>query len=339
MKRRAEKSPTERMTHLQTVRTASPPVQAAAAVLERNKLVIRRIARVLGCAGFECKLFEEPEKVDPATLGDPQLLLADAFDADHVMRLIRDKPRTLAVLYTGEAIDRLVSKALEEPRIVALMGRPSFEVPPREDDLLHIARRVLSPESAPFEAHLAWGHAGFAYSLCNAHERDAAVKEAVGFTGKLGAPKRVGEMIGELVHELLMNAMYDAPVDENGNARFAHDRKAEIQLDPNDAAILRVGSDGVRIAVEVTDRFGRLERKHVFGGLVRALKSGQMDTGGGGAGLGMMVAYRCTTALFYDVAPGQRTRVTGLFDLDLNLREFRLLPKTIHFPENNHGGP
>jgi hypothetical protein len=58
-----------------------------------------------------------------------------------------------------------------------------------------------------------------------------------------------------------------------------------------------------------------------------------MDTSGGGAGLGMMVAYRSTTALFYDVAPGRRTRVTGLFDLDLNLREFRLLPKTIHFPE------
>ena len=52
---------------------------------------------------------------------------------------------------------------------------------------------------------------------------------------------------------------------------------------------------------------------------------------------GMMVAYRSTTALFYDVAVGERTRVTGLFDLDLNLREFKQLPKTIHFPENNGG--
>jgi hypothetical protein len=58
-----------------------------------------------------------------------------------------------------------------------------------------------------------------------------------------------------------------------------------------------------------------------------------MDTAGGGAGLGMLVSYRSTTALFYDVEPRLRTRVTGLFDLDLNLREFRLLPKTIHFPE------
>jgi len=288
---------------------------------------------VIGCAGYESKLFEEPEKVDAAALGEPDLLMADAFDADLVMRLLRDRPRTKAVLYTGEAIDRLLGKALEEPRLVALMGRPSFEVPPREDDLLHVARRTLSPETAPFDAHLAWGYAGFAYSLTNAKERDQAVGETVAFSSKLGAPKRIGEMLGELVHELLMNAMYDAPVDAQGNARFAHDRKAEIALGAEDAAVLRVGSDGVRFAVEVQDRFGRLQRKHVFGGLVRALKSGQMDTQGGGAGLGMMVAYRSTTALFYDVAPGQRTRVTGLFDLDLNLREFRLLPKTIHFPE------
>ena len=34
-----------------------------------------------------------------------------------------------------------------------------------------------------------------------------------------------------------------------------------------------------------------------------------------------------------NVEPRLHTRVTALFDLDLNLREFRLLPKTLHFPE------
>lgn len=304
-----------------------------AIVLERNKLVIRRIARVLGCAGFEVKSFEEPDKVDQAALEAATLVMADAFDADLVMKWLRLHPRLRAALYSGEPLDRLLSKALEEPRLVGLLGRPSFEVPPREDDLLHVARRTIVEESAPFEAHLAWGAAGFAYSLTDARGRDHAVQETIAFAGKLGAPKRVGEMLGELSHELIMNALYDAPVDELGQPRFAHDRKAEIDLAPEDAAVYRCGSDGVRIAVEVVDRFGRLERKHVFGGLVRALKSGQMDTAGGGAGLGMLVSYRSTTALFYDVAPGRRTRVTGLFDLDLNLREFRLLPKTIYFPE------
>jgi hypothetical protein len=304
-----------------------------AIVLERNKLVLRRIARVLGCAGFEVRTFEEPEKVDPAALAGAQLAMADAFDADLMMRWLREHAALKGALYSGEPLDRLLGKALEEPRLVALLGRPSFEVPPREDDLIHVGRRAISTESAPFEAHLAWGAAEIEYALTDAAGRDQAVRETISFAGRLGAPKRVGEMLGELAHELIMNALYDAPVDEQGRLRFAHDRKAEIALPPEDAALFRCGSDGVRIAVEVQDRFGRLTRKHVFGGLTRALKSGQMDTAGGGAGLGMLVSYRSTTALFYDVVPQRRTRVTGLFDLDLNLREFRLLPKTLHFPE------
>jgi hypothetical protein len=304
-----------------------------AIVLERNKLVLRRIARVLGCAGFETKTFEEPDNVDAGVLEAGNLVMADAFDADLIMKWLRGYPQLKAVLYSGEPVDRLLGKALEEPRLVALMGRPSFDVPPREDDLLHIARRTLGSDTAPFDAHLAWGASGFAFSLTDAKGRDHAVHETMAFAGKLGAPKRVGEMLGELAHELIMNALYDAPVDELGKPRFAHDRKAEIALGTEDAAVFRCGSDGVRIAVEIVDHFGRLERKHVFGGLVRGLKAGQMDTAGGGAGLGMLVSYRSTTALFYDVEPRLRTRVTGLFDLDLNLREFRLLPKTIHFPE------
>jgi hypothetical protein len=293
---------------LATVRmTVSVP---QAIVLERNKLVLRRIARVLGCAGFEVRTFEEPDKIDTATIEAAELLMADAFDADLVMKHLRAHASLRAALYSGEPLDRLLGKALEEPRLVGLLGRASFETPPREDDLLHVARRAITNASPPFEAHLAWGAAGFAFSLTDMKGRDHAVNETIAFAGKLGAPN-----------------------DEFGRPRFAHDRKAEINLSDLDAAEFRCGSDGVRIAVEIVDRFGRLERKHVFGGLVRGLKAGQMDTAGGGAGLGMLVAYRSTTALFYDVDPGLRTRVTGLFDLDLNLREFRLLPKTIHFPE------
>src|SRR5262249_36784244 len=93
-----------------------------ALVLERNKLVLRRIARVLGCAGFDVRGYEAPEKVEAEVLDGAQLAIADAFDADLVMRWLRERPRMKAVLYSGEPLDRLLSKALEEPRLVALMG-------------------------------------------------------------------------------------------------------------------------------------------------------------------------------------------------------------------------
>jgi hypothetical protein len=313
-----------------------------AVVFERNKMVHRRIARILTCAGWEVRSVEQPESLDAAAIAalvdpaQPTLLVADGFDLDLVCRAIQGRPRAHVLLYTGEPDERnggrLLQRALEEPRIVGILGRASFEAPPREADLLAVAAQARGGPPIPFEAQAAWGASAFAYAITDAAERDGAVREVIAFTARLGAPKRVGEMLGELAHELIMNALYDAPVDGAGRPLYAHDRKAEIRVAREDAAVIRCASDGVRLAIEVTDRFGRLERQHVFGGLVRALKSGQMDQAGGGAGLGMMVAYRSTTALFFDVVRGQRTRVTGLFELDLNLREFKQLPKTIHFP-------
>jgi hypothetical protein len=305
-----------------------------AVLIERNKLVGRRVARVLGGAGFVVRLFEEPPAGDDAVDG-ALLVVADAFDAQVVARWLRTthhRPSLRAVLYTASESDRLIPLCLAEARVQTILGRPSFESPPREAELLAVARRVLSPSAAPFESHLAWGATTVSRQVAETAARDGAVAEVTAFAAKLGAPKRVGEMLGELTHELLMNAIYDAPVDEHGRPRFAHDRKAEVRLHPRDAATLRFASDGVRIAVEVEDRFGRLTRDHVFGGLARGLQGGEQDRSGGGAGLGLLVAWRSTTALHFDVEPGRRTRVTGLFDLDLNLREFRQFPKTIHFP-------
>jgi len=56
-----------------------------------------------------------------------------------------------------------------------------------------------------------------------------------------------------------------------------------------------------------------------------------MDTSHGGAGLGMMVCHNSTAAMFFDVAAGKHTEVTGVFELDLNLREFRTQAKSLHF--------
>jgi hypothetical protein len=146
-------------------------------------------------------------------------------------------------------------------------------------------------------------------------------------------PKRVAEMFGELAHELLMNAMYDAPVNAAGQPRFAQDRKADVTLAPGEQAILRVATDGTQVALQVRDPFGRLERRHVMDGLARGLAGGELDTSNGGAGLGMMVCHNASAAMFFDVIRGQLTEVTATFELDLNLREFRTQAKSLHYFE------
>ncbi len=305
-----------------------------AIVLERNKLVNRRIARLWTCAGMEVTVIEDPAELAKHAPG-AMLVGADVFDGEQVRGVLAQHPELRAVLWTAEPIDRSLRYAVEEPRLSNIFGRANFESTPRDWELLMAARRLLRPTEGgpPFASYFSWGFTGFQEQVRDTAGRDAAVARVQKYIEKLGVPKRVGEMFGELVHELLMNAIYDAPVDANGHARFAHDRKAAVQLDEKEAALLRLASDGTRLAVQVIDPFGRLQRNHVFAGLARGLKGGQMDQSHGGAGLGMTVCHHSTVAMLYDVTRGQKTEVTGVFDLDLNLREFRTQAKSLHYFE------
>jgi hypothetical protein len=302
-----------------------------AVILERNRLVNRRCARLLTCAGFEVVALEDPALLVPTVTDATALVCADGFDVDLMITLLRQRPHAKALLWSGEPIDRLLRYCLEEPRLSNIVGRASFESSPRDWELLLAARRLVRPDPVPFHSFLAWGFTGYQWQPRDTAERDAVSAQVQGFIDRIGTPKRVGEMFYELTHELLMNAMYDAPVDMQGRPKYAHDRKQSITLEAEETPTLRLACDGMRAVLQVTDPFGRLGRHHVFGGLVRGLKGGEMDVTGGGAGLGMIKVYHSTVSTIYDVVRGRKTEVTAIFDLDMNLREFRTLPKSVHF--------
>jgi hypothetical protein len=301
-----------------------------ALILERNRLLGRRIARIWGSTGLDPVCLEDPKEL-PAALPGAALLAADLFDVDVVRAALRERRDLRGVLWTAEPLERALRAVAEEPRVTHVFGRASFETTPREWELALFARRVTrGGDGVPFSAFLSWGFSGYKEAVAATPQVDPATANVQHFVERLALPKRVGEMFAELAHELIMNALYDAPADSLGRARHAHDRKAHVRLEPHEAATVRLGCDGTRLVLQVTDPFGRLERGHVFGGLVRGLK-GHMDQSRGGAGLGLAVCANSTVVLVFDVIPGKKTEATGLFDLDLNLREFRSQPKSLHF--------
>jgi hypothetical protein len=304
----------------------SPPLRAV--VLERNKLVGRRIARIWGCAGLQVETLDDPAGLEAALAG-AALVAGDAFDAELIVGTLRAHPHLTGAIWTAEPIDRLIKLAASEPRLAHVFGRAGFEVTPRDWELLLVARRLTGGVPPSIVGYLAWGGTGFETPVVTSGDLPRIVGHVQETALGVGAPRRAAEMLGELAHELLMNGLYDAPVDAEGKPRHAHDRKAPVELGVAEAPIVRMGSDGVRIALQVVDPFGRLERRHVFPGIARGL-AGTMDRANGGAGLGLTMCHQNTTALFVDVVPGKRTCVTGLFELDLNQREFRQQAKSLH---------
>ena len=299
-------------------------------ILERNKLVARRVARVLMTTGARVTTVEEPAQV-AAALDGASIVCADAFDGDLIAEQLRARPGLRGVLWTAEPLRRSLRYLIESSAIDHVLGRRDFESPPRPWEVLMIARRWAAAAPVPLAAFLDWGFGAIELEVRSSAERDRAVGQVQEFIGALAVPKRVAEMFGELAHELLMNAMYDAPVDAHGRPKHAGDRKSEVVLDEVERATLRLATDGTRLVLQVRDPFGRLERRHVVDGLARGLAGGEMDQSHGGAGLGMMVCHNASSAMFFDVARGRHTEVTALLELDLNQRELRTQARSLHF--------
>jgi len=302
-----------------------------AVILERNKLVGRKVARLFLSVGASAVTVEEPGQATPL-LTDADVVCADTFDADYVAEQVRGNPRLRGVLWTAEPLRRSLRHLVETTTIDHVLARRDFESPPRAWEALMVAHRLTSGAGAPpLSAYLDWGARIEDIQVRTTKDRDSAVAQVQLFVGTLQLPKRIADMFGELAHELLMNAMYDAPVDASGAPKYAADRKADIVLADNELPTVRIGTDGTLLVFQIRDPFGRLARHHVVDGLARGLAGGEMDRSHGGAGLGMLVCHNASSAMFFDVVAGVSTEVTAVFELDMNLRELRTCAKSLHF--------
>jgi hypothetical protein len=307
-----------------------------ALLLQRGAAINRRIARIWRAAGLDVVIVEDPDQVHKH-VHEVAFIGADEFDRNVVAAALRANPALRAVMWTAESVSRLVRFVVEQPRLTSILGRPDFDSTPDPWELTMVARRMMALDDPPpsVDRFVSAGAGGFEQLVPSTPSMDATTLRAQAFVERLQVPKWIGETVAELVHELLMNALYDAPVDRMGKPRFAHDRKTPVELPPSEAPLLRMFSDGLRLCIQVSDPFGRLLRRHVFEGLDRGLNQGEVDTNGGGAGLGMAVVHNSCQAIVYDVLPEKQTDVTAFIDLEVNRRDFRNRARSIHFFERH----
>jgi hypothetical protein len=146
--------------------------------------------------------------------------------------------------------------------------------------------------------------------------RTAAIDEVLAYAEKAGVRGRMRSSIGQVCEELLMNALYDAPVDEHGTALF-HEvdvRERLTQLSPRPVSI-RYAATETGFAVSVRDRFGRLDKATVLRYIDKCLHSPQqIDRKTYGAGLGIYLIANAATQFVLNVAPGMATEVVCTFD-------------------------
>jgi hypothetical protein len=146
--------------------------------------------------------------------------------------------------------------------------------------------------------------------------RTSAVDEVIAYAEKLGVRSKIRNSIGQVCEELLMNALYDAPIDESGKSVFAEVdvRERLDKLSPRPVS-LRYASTETSFAVSVRDRFGRLDKATVLRYIDKCLHSAdQIDRKTYGAGLGIYLITNAAAQFVLNIAPGMATEVICTFD-------------------------
>jgi len=138
--------------------------------------------------------------------------------------------------------------------------------------------------------------------------------------------ERIVEIILNGLDEILMNAIYDAPVDENGNQRLTKiPRNTPIALDEKNQVELHTVYDGQSFAFKVVDHFGSVNQlkllKHIFLGSQDHLF--QMNEAIANAGVGLASTFRMGASLMFISKKGIRTEVVVYFKLCSSFREFK----------------
>lgn len=148
--------------------------------------------------------------------------------------------------------------------------------------------------------------------------------------GQLKAFRAFPDRIQTIATELMMNAVLDAPPQENvrNHRRKLHQRNQGIKLAKSEEVHVEFGYDDERFVISAADNHGMLKEADALQRLYRCstLGGSQMRmTENRGAGVGFFMMYTWCSQLAFNILPGKRTEVICI--LPIVKREKFALPE------------
>lgn len=178
-----------------------------------------------------------------------------------------------------------------------------------------IAKDLFGPEK-----YLNWGVEVQARSICRSDQRESLIADMQSHFADLGVRKIIAERAGTVAEELLMNAIYDAPISSDGKSLYNHLARTElIQLKSHEQGEFRFACDGMLAAVAVSDPFGGFQLNTLLNYLERNYATNSVsvqESGKGGAGRGLHQIVENSDLIVFNVQRNIRTEVIAIFNLD-----------------------
>jgi len=229
-----------------------------------------------------------------------------------VARLTADT-RVIAILPRTN-LSAVVDIMQASDRVAGMMVAETFHGP----QLAAMATRVLAGDIFGLDKLVLWGTQIHSFLVGDYQEKSLCIAQVSEFAELMGVRRKYRESIEQCLDEMLMNALYDAPVDEQGRQIFSEiPTKTRISLRVEQKVVVQYACDGGQFVIAVRDVFGTLERSTVLRYLHKCLHNEQqIDRKVGGAGLGLYLMTNSSTNVYFNVLPGVATEAVCTFDLE-----------------------
>jgi hypothetical protein len=192
-------------------------------------------------------------------------------------------------------------------------------------ELIVTMQKILQNDIFGLEKYFPWGVPVRSLPLSSSADRREILREAEAYAQDLRVAPRLIEGFCVVIEELIANALFNAPVDENGKQRYAHLSRCEtVTLRKGEEATVTLCCDAYHLGVSVADRFGGLDVTRCLAHLVRCFRKGadQVNDQPGGAGLGLYFSFDSLSHFVLNIAKGKQTEVIGLLSVQGSYREF-----------------
>lgn len=274
---------------------------------------LRRIVANLERAGAEVDAVRSPEAIAGDVIPHRYVFYsAMGGNVDALQPLLpKLRDRAHVTIVTEKAVLSDLTNYLRDDRINHVVVGEELD-----RGVFVTAQKLLTGDIFGIEKYLPEGTPVQYARLRDFEGRGKAIDTVLEFAEQANMRRQVRNAIGQVCEELLMNALYDAPVDDEGNAIFAevdpHDRVHSRSPRP---VSIRYAATDTMFAVAVRDRFGRLAKNTILSYIEKCINSpNQIDRKTYGAGLGLYLVANAAASYIVNVAYGIATEVVCTFD-------------------------
>lgn len=144
---------------------------------------------------------------------------------------------------------------------------------------------------------------------------------------QIGFKTRMATIIATATDELIMNAIFDAPVDEAGKHIYSQTpRSAALDLVEKNEVEMKIAFDGALLGISMLDHHGSLNKKKLLGQhLGKSYASDEYKTvqTSAGAGLGLANVYRNCGGIIFSCENSECTEVNLFYRKLESFKDFK----------------